>query len=56
LAMSCREISTLSSAMAFHIKLGGPISGKVLSSQHSAFSTQHSVADSGSDFQQNFLG
>jgi hypothetical protein len=24
LAMSCRGISTLSSVMAFHIKLGGP--------------------------------
>src|ERR1700722_1586470 len=28
LAISCREISTLSSAMTFHIKLGGPITEK----------------------------
>jgi hypothetical protein len=28
LATSCREISTLSSAMAFHIKLGWLIIGK----------------------------
>src|SRR5579863_3112656 len=29
-AISCRGISTLSSLMAFHIKLGGPIRVKVL--------------------------